>query len=360
MKIVQISKVYSIKIKNTEILTSASKRILLSLSWGGGLFDFASAQITIFEPIPALTTISDYGGLWTISVDGNQVFQGFAETPKKERAMGGNIFTFNLRSILYAWDVLLTNKSFGATGSGASVILDPDNMTTYLQYLVNTVGAESGIHFAGTLPQNSMPFSELYENGVLSVTNSTYLSEIQRACQALGYIVFADPAGDTGVGAIRIIDALNSPPAVVLTSAGHYLDSLNASFSVSIASIPATVLVADDVNQQGVAYGFKNSGADYDRTNFDKTRLNNIAFATTVGIDKAKLPGIAQQIYDISRKASQILTFRIACLLTDNQALGYSASWVDSMGNLGLYTIQKYTSSITPQELYSEIEAYVK
>lgn len=359
MNSIPIPKVYSIKIKNTEILTVTSKRVLLSLSFGGGLFESATAQITLFEPIPAISVISNYGGLWTISINGVQHFQGFAETPTKDRAMGGNVYTFNLRSILYAWDVLLTNTTFGITGSGADHIVN--TMSEYLQYLVNTVGTLSGIKFTGNIPSSSISFKDLYEDGILSVTSSTYLAEIQRACQALGYIIFADPIGYIGEGgAIRIVDALSPPQSVILTSAGHIEESLNASFSIAIASIPATVLVADDILNKGVAYGFNNAGAGYDRKNYDMTLLNNIAFATTVGMKESALPTIAQQIYDISRKASQVLTFRIACLLTAQQILGYSTSWVDSIGQLGLYTIQKYMSYVTPQELYTEIEAYVK
>jgi len=362
MKIIPIPKVYSIVVDGSEILTTASKRVLLSLSFGGGLFEPTTAQITIFEPIPAVSTINSYRGLWTIKVDGVQVFQGFAETPTKDRAMGGNVYTFNLRTILTAWDVLLTNTTFGAVNSGADVILVPDTTTRYLQYLIDTVAGLSGINFYGSVPSNNMSFSNLYENGILSVTNSTYLAEIQRACQALGYIIFADPVGIIGSGgAIRIIDALSPPQNVILTSAGHVEESINANFSIAIASIPATVLVADDILNKGVAYGHVPSAEiPINDDNYNKTLLNNIAFATTVGMKETALPTIAQQIFNISRKASQVLTFRIACLLTANQVLGYSTSWVDSVGNLGIYTIQKYMSYITPQELYTEVEAYVK
>ena len=352
MKVIEIPKLYSITVNNYELLDPYVGRTLLSLDWGAGLFEPATAHIQIYEKIPPVDKIPGYGGLWEIWVNGKMVFTGFADAPTKDRAMGGQVYTFNLRSILTAWDVLLTNTTFGVTGSGADHIVN--NMTDYLSYLISTVSGLSGIPFHGTIPYNSMSFSDLYENGILSVTNSTYLSEIQKACEVLGFILFAEANGR-----IRIINALSPPQNVIFTSYGHYDELLSGGFSTAISQIPATVLVNDDISQKGVAYGHLGTSG-INETNYNMTKLNNIAFATTVGMKETALPTIAQQIFDISRKASQVLTFRTATLLTADDILGYQASWSDSIGNTGIYTIQKYTTSITPQEFYTEIEGYVK
>jgi hypothetical protein len=352
MKIVPIPKVYSITIDGSEIITITSKRVLLSIDISGGLFDSAVAQITMFEPIPAPFTILFFRGLWVIKVDGATIFTGFADNPTKDRAMGGNVYTFNLRSVLSAWDVLLTNTTFGVTGSGADVIVN--NMTEYLQYLINTIEGLSDISFwNGTVPSNSVSFADLYEDGILSVTGSTYLAEIQRACQALGFIIFADP-----VGTIRMIDALN-PLEQIWNCDNHLYDLLNANFSVAIASIPATVLVNDDILNIGKAYGHKPSEGDVDDTNYGMTKLNNISFATTVGMKESALMGIAESVFDISRHASQILTFKVMGLLSASQLLGYQVWWTDSIGGGAHYTIQNYSISIVPAEMITEIKAYI-
>jgi hypothetical protein len=288
--------------------------------------------------------------LWVIKVDGATIFTGFADNPTKDRAMGGNVYTFNLRSVLSAWDVLLTNTTFGVTGSGADVIVN--NMTDYLNYLINTVKALSDVDFwNGTVPSNAVSFSDLYEDGILSVTGSTYLAEIQRACQALGFIIFADP-----IGTIRMIDALN-PLEQIWNCDNHLYDLLSANFSVAIASIPATVLVNDDILNVGVAYG--HLGDSVVDTNYGMTKLNNIAFATTVGMKEGALSDIAKSIFDVSRHASQILTFKVAGLLTAAQLLGYQVWWTDSVGGGAHYTIQNYSISIIPTEMNIEIQAYI-
>jgi len=380
IKVIAIPKLYSITTNNDplnpnypgeELLDpyAGSDRTLLSLDWGAGLFEPATAHIQIHQRIPSVWPMPSFGGLWEIRVNGKLVFTGFAEETTKDRAMGGQIYTFNLRSVLAAWDVLLTNTTFGITGSGADHIVN--NMTDYLSYLIKTVSDLSGIFFHGTndintikayIPYNLMSFSNLYENGVYSAVNTTYLAEIQKACEALGYIVFAEANGRIG-----IINALSPPQNVIFTSSLHKEELLSGSFSTAISQIPATVLVNDDISQIGKSYGhYPSAGIPIDNTNysgkgaFKGTKLNNIAFATTTGMKPEALPTIAQQIFDISRKASQVLTFRTATILTADDILGYQTSWSDSIGNTGIYTIQKYTTSITPQEFYTEIEAYVK
>lgn len=345
-------------VSGSELLDIDSKRVLLSLSWGGGIFEQASADIQIFEPIPAIKPMPSFGGIWEIKVDGRTVFRGYADNVKKDRTLGGNVFTFTLKSVLSSWDVLLTNTSFGGVSTTASVKLDPPTVGKYLEYLIDTVQSTQipyGVPYYGNYPTNNTPIDELYEDGVISVTNSTYLAEIQKVCQNLGYVIFAEP-----YGYIRIIDPLNPPlDSVIYTASAHPELNLEANFVIKMSSIPATVLVADDILQVGVAYGHKEASAPHDDTNFNITKLNNIVFAVTTGIKQNKLPDIAKQIYDISRKASQVLTFKVAMILQANFVLGYPIIWTDSMGNTGKYIISKYTTNITPQELYTEIEAYV-
>lgn len=367
MKITQIPHVYSIMagtppLGTGEIITDTSKRVLLSIGYWGELFSTTGAEIRMFEPTlnPPLTPLTKFGGLWEIDINQITRFQGFLENLTKERARGGNILTFQLRSVLCAWDIELTNQTFGITGSGADHIVN--TMSEYLSYLINTVvpmtvnsGCPLGIQFNGTIPSNSITFDTLYEDGILSVTGSTYLAEIQRACQALGFILFANPFS----GDVQMINALNPP--------GNYFsildeDKMKANFAVDETSIPATVLVNDDILNKGVAYGHLPSTGGVDDTNFAMTGINNLAFATTVGMKENSLSGIAKNIFDISRKSSQILTVKKAGLETyaDRRGLGEILTWSDSSQRVGDYVVSSFRATIQPSEMSLEIKAYVK
>ena len=352
MKITQIPRDYQIWTGQEEI--DFSKRVLMSVDYWGELFGSTGAEIRIFEPMltPPLTPITNLGGIWKIYIDQIVRFQGYLENSYKERVKGGNILTFSLRSVLCAWDLLLTNTTFGVSGADHTV----NNMTEYLQYLINQVVSLSGIQFNGTIPSNDVAFSDLYENGILSVVNSSYLTEIQKACQSLGFQIFTNPFS----GDVQIINPLEVP--------GNYFQLLDneivkAGFTVDFPSIPATVLVNDDISNIGKSYGhIPSNGISPDETNYNMTGINNLAFATVSGMKETALGGIAHKIYDISRKASQVLTVKKANLeaVYDRRALAEILTWTDSSQRIGEYIIDYFRASIQPNEISTEIRAFVK
>jgi len=345
MPLVAIPDKYSIQAEGVEILRD--DRILLSLRWGGGLFKDAYAEAQIYDP-NSVFPVSSYGGIWDIYVGGQHIFRGYVSEPVKERGMGGQVFTIGFRGTMESWDVLLTNQTFGPNGADHTVT----SVVDYIRYLVETVSAMSGIPFQGPLPQNNKQFTDIYQDGILAVTNSTYLSEIRRACQALGFIIFNDP-----VGTIRIIDATNPPGTVIFTSAAHSDKLLTGIFREVLSHIPATVLVNDDVLNEGAAYG--HLGTPQNNQNYNETKIDNITFATTVGMKKEALPEIAEHIYTVSRKASKKLHIEWAGIPTAEQILGYQMSWTDSAGAQGQYTISGYEVDITPSEMKTVMEGYI-
>ena len=359
---VGIPTTYSITIAGSEVLTVTSKRKLIALSLGGGLDTEPTASIDMFEPIPAAFPIS-LAGPWEILVNGALLFRGYAETPNKARYWGGNVFTFPLRSVLTTWDVELTNTTFGVANTTAGEEFTPDHICTtvgdYLNYLITTVQSMGGAPFYGTIPSSTMLFANLYDKGVLSVSSTTYLAEIKRVCQSLGYYIFSDP-----IGTIRIIWALApyNPANLIFTGSDetHFLKEVNAGYATGFASIPSTVLLADDKLGIGVAYGHQPSaGITADDTNFGITGINNLAFAVTVGMKKEALPTIAKQIFDVARKASGNLTFSTAEIFTAQQILGYFISWTDSQEGIGYYTIKSYQVTIDVTHILTEVRAYI-
>ena len=92
------------------------------------------------------------------------------------------------------------------------------------------------------------------------------------------------------------------------------------------------------------------------------TKINNIVFATVVGVEESALAGIAQKIYNISRKASQVLTVVKADLeeVYDRRMLGLDLNWDDSSNRRGEYTVSEYMVSVTPDKITAEIKAYLR
>jgi hypothetical protein len=356
---VNIPKDFTVEINNGEIFkslidvgTDVKIRKIIALDFGGGLFEAPTASLTIFERKDIESPLKDFGGLWSISIGSQLVFKGYAETPTKESYWGGVVWNITLKSVLSAWDILFTETTFGITGSGADHIVA--NTTEYLQYLIDTVGSLSDIPFYGTLPENSIPFEDLYID-CLSITNTTYLTEIQRVCQTLGFILFADP-----IGTIRIIDALNPPENVIFTSSYHAGHLLSYTDTKGLATIPATVLAADDIAGIGKAYGhIPSAGITADNLNFDLTGLNNISFAVTVGMKPEAIPLIAKQVFDVARKTSQVITFDYAGIFEAQWILGYQVSWQEEVPAGVPYTIKSYRTSISVNSVITTTSAYL-
>lgn len=327
---------------------SGKRRIITSITYGSSLFSGGSATIQLFEPM-GIEPLMSLGGIWQISIDDIVRFQGFLSNAGKQRYKGGNLFSYNLIDVSRAWDVLLTNTVFPTSAN-------PDyKVTDFLTSLKNTVGGLSGIYLNGVVPINLAKFTDIYKDGTLSVTDSSYLAEIQKACQNIGYLLIADVA----FADLVMLDAL-SPSRGDLNIDLDYVERAN--FDIDILSIPATVLVTDDLTQKAKAYGYLGTGSEYNHVNYDMTKINNIFFATVVGVDETALAGIAQKIYNLSRKASQVLTVVKADLEEpyDRRMLGLDLNWDDSSNRRGEYTVSEYMVSVAPDKITAEIKAYLK
>lgn len=68
---------------------------------------------------------------------------------------------------------------------------------------------------------------------------------------------------------------------------------------------------------------------------------------------------MAKDVYDVSRHASQILTFIYAGLEPDKRCWEKRFSWQDNEGRYGLYYCSGFPANLTPTSVYTTIEAYV-
>jgi len=331
-----------------ELITTGPKhRVVMSLDYGGNLWNGGSCSIKMWEPA-GMTPLTTQGGRWRIQVAGVDRFYGFLSNSSAERQNGGYMRTYQLRDCLQAWDVLLTNKTYPdpPTPSGSYTV------GTALSSMVSTVVGLSGIA-SDSIPTCTMLVQDLYEDGVLQITNSSYLAEILRICQDIGYKLIADP----GFGDVRIIDMMAGPQGIL----GLSDDTLiGASFAVDATSIPATVLAADDMSGVGVAYGKLGTGANYDGTNWALTGINSVVWASTQGVKTAKLPVIAKQVYDLARGASQILTVKVAGPESSTRRIiGKELIWTDAAARKGSYWIFSHQTHIDATSYTTEYQGWI-
>jgi len=329
---------------------SSPQRVVTSLSYGGSFFGGGSASLTVWEPGGNSVFPQSGGGVWRIRVNDVDCFYGFPDTSSSQRVGGGYMRTFNLVDLLTAWDLTLNDiLPHGCTTEAPSASY---TLSSALSYMITTVSDPTmgDIPFMGTMPTTAILVRDQYSDKVLVIPNSTYLAEIQKLSQLMGVTVFQQPAQR----AITCADAL-APGLGDFTYEKERLKE--ASFDVNYGTIPATVMVFDDVTHVASAYG--KYGGTSDTQNFAMTGRNNLAYLSTIGVDDAKLTDMAQDVFDVSRKASQVLTFVYAGLEPDKAMLGKRFSWQDNEGRYGLYYVSGFTANLTATSVYTTIEAYI-
>jgi hypothetical protein len=328
-------------------LTVGHKRILLNLNYGGSIFGRGNASAVFYEPDETSMLANPSSGsgfasgLWIIEVNNHTRFIGYMTGMDSQRSRGGSIRTYTFTDVLQGWDVLLTNTIY-------PVSTDPTyTVHSLLNDIVYSAKIISGIENNGPVPANNMLLNDLYEEGVYSITNSTYLAEIQKICQDLGYIVFCD----TGFGKVTILDPFNPDRGYLDIDEDSIID---ASYSIDYLAMASTVLVNDDITLKGVAYGHLGTGANRDDLVYNFSRINNLVFATTFGVKEAKLAGIAEQLYKIGKNQSRILTLTKAGDEYSSLCLGSKITWVG-----GDYTIFEYETTISRTEYKTVLKGFV-
>jgi hypothetical protein len=326
------------------------QRVVTSLTYSGSFFGGGSASITVWEPGGISIFPQKGGGVWRIRVNDVDCFYGFLDTSHADRVGGGYMRTLNFVDLLTAWDLTLNDiLPHGHTMENPS---DTYTLSDALSYMIATVSNPTmgNVPFVGTMPTTTVLVRDQYADKVLVIPNSTYLAEIQKLAQLLGVTVYQNPSQL----AITCADALNPG----LGDFSYERERLKeASFDVAYGTIPATVLIVDDVTHVASAYG--KYGATSNLQNFAMTGRNNLAYLSTIGVDDTKLTAMAQAVYDVSRNASQVLTFIYAGLEPDKAILGKRFSWQDNEGRYGLYYVSGFTVNLTATSVYTTIEAYV-
>ena len=327
----------------------APQCVVTNLAYGGSFLGSGQASITVWEPAGSVVDASHSGGVWRIRVDDVDCFYGFPDTSSAQRINGGYMRTWKLVDLLTAWDLTLNDVlPHGATTEAPSASY---TLSDALSYMITTVVGMGGIPFSGTVPTTAITVEEQYSDKVLVISNSTYLAEIQKLAQILGVTVYQNPAQEGITCAYALSPGLGSISSM---ESSRYKE---ASFDVNYGTIPASVLVMDDVTHKASSYG--KYGGTADLQNWTMTGRNNLAYISTIGVDDSKLTDYAKTVFDVSRKASQVLTFIYAGLEPDKAMLGKTFSWIDSEGRKGAYSVSGFTVNLTPSSVYTTIEAYI-
>jgi hypothetical protein len=359
--ITRIALGFPISLSNSSVsLFDDGKNIPISVSFSADIFSGeCSASVSYFEPLEKILSGTSLpwhfgggsGGKWILTINGIQSFVGLVTNTSTRRSKGNNyIRTINFRGIIKKWDVPCVAKIYPTGASEESPSLTK-TMSDVLQDIVNDVVLMSGVHLDGDIPHVDTLVSTMYEKKVLTISNSTYLSEIQRLASYLGRAVFQHPS-KSEISMSNILFPSESVTYVKERCSG-------ASFDVNFETIPGTVLVADDVTNKANSYGFY--GEPSDDTNYQFTGSDDLAYASTIGIASDHLIDIAHQLFDVGRCASQVLRFKYAGLPPQVDMLGKMITWQDAAGLSGTpYVISKFTTNYVKTSIWTEIEAYVK
>ena len=346
MKLIQIPSDISIIAGNAgELITTGPRHhVVMELDYGSDLWRGGSCSIRLWSP-PGSSSINtgNLGGVpWEVSVDGWQRFTGFLQGVSVERTMGGYMRTFTLRDCLQAWDVLLTNKTY----PDPPAVSGTYKVTDALDAMISAVSGLSGVPAYGMTPTNAMLVTDMYEDGIMEINNSTYLAEIQRVCQNLGYRVFCDCAFKD----VRLLDVTALPLGAFTPDDDA---TISASYSLDATSIPATVLASDDSLGKGVAYGKQGIGGNWHGGNYAITGINNLTWASTVGVAEDHLAGIAHKTYDLARGGSKNLTVVVADHEATRRMVGLGLVW-----DGGTYFLYSHHTHISASEYKTTYQAW--
>lgn len=347
MKLIRIPSDISIVAGNFgELISTGPKhRVVMELDYGSDIWNGGTASIRLWCPpgSPAIDTAKLGGIPWTVAIDGVQRFAGFLQKPIAERYSGGYMWTFPLQDCLIAWDVFLTNKTF----PDPPVVSATYRVTDALAALCSTVAGLSGIPMYGAVPTNEMLVKDLYEDGVLEITKSSYLAEIERICQSLGCRPFCDAAFEE----VRILDVTDGPQGWFTPDSDSVV---SATFARDHTSIPASVLASDDSTGDAIAYGKHGTGANFNGGNFAITGINNLTWASTVGIKTSSLAGIAHKTYDLARGGSTNLSVVVAGPeLLGRRIIGLGLNWEN-----GTYFTYAHHTHISANEYKTTYQAW--
>ena len=342
-----IIKIPYISISGDSISFDNNSAVFTNLSLKGSIFSQGSASITFFEKPNrsdgSFSNINDFGGKWIIQLDGNSVWQGYVMDVKSIRGQKFMKREVSLVDQTEAWNVLVKDKLYPLTTNSSYTV------GNLISDLANDAASASGVG-TDTVADSSTTLSSILENETYVIRSSTYLAEINKVLQWIGYKVYADPY----TGKISIIDPNNTGTMDSLSIAFNSDELLNASFDINYRDIATTVVVGDDISGKAVAYGHLADTSD--NTNFNLRKLEKVAFVTTYGVKDTSLSDIAKSVFDLSRQGNQKLVVEFAGYR--KQSLLWNAlSWVDANGNSGSYKVSDYEISISPQEIKTTVEA---
>lgn len=333
-----------------DITTGASPRFKpVNVSWSASIFGAGGAFIDGVEYASGGKYMNsrDFGGLWVIACGGQSYYymmdgQGSAHLQGR---------SFRLVDLTSQWDVLLTQEdvtSAKLTAAGfASTVGGLINYLAKRAESISSIGLRQSVTNT-TLLTDVMQGDTDAEKNTYSISNSTYLAELNKLLSWFGYVCYADPSPLVpGAPKIAIIAPVEDSPFDSLTV--NPLAVIDAQYDIDYGSIHSDVVVSSNETNKGAVCGkavqVESAMQSINTTNYDVSKRFNPLFATTFKVVDTELLNVAKKILHTDLVGAQTLKLTLAGAMAAK--LWHGFNWVDKNNQIGHWVTTGYTIEVS-------------
>lgn len=320
-------------------------------AWSGNVFSRGSAGINGIE-VAAGEYMNglDLGGEWKLYCAGGSFWYMMdkqSNSHLQERS-------YQLVDKTCMWEVLLTQKVFeGMTTVGDLLQALADGATT-----VSQIGLNKLINPTDTMDKMGSG-DTLAERQSYTVSNSTYLAEVNRILSWYGYIVYADPADQNNLTILAPVGSPatsergaveGTPSRGLIEISSEDFNLLGAEFTIDYGGIHSDVVVASNETGKGAAVGASMIGQsltayrEYVASGYNISKRFNPLFATVYRVTNLKLKDVALAMLRTDRRAAQTLVITSTSIFPS--PLWKDIQWVDKNGNGGTWRVTGFNVSL--------------
>lgn len=313
----------------------------LQASWSGNVFSRGSAGINgieVADPFSGYMSGLAVGGEWKLYCAGGSYWYMMdkqSNSHLQERS-------YQLVDKTCMWEVLLTQKVF----EGMTTVGDLLQALADGAELVSLIGLSKLIDPTDTMDDMGSGDTTT-ERETYTVSNSTYLAEVNRILSWYGYVVYADPADQNN---LTILAPLSTPARGLIELASTDFNLLGAEFTIDYGGIHSDVVVASNETGKGAAVGASMVGQsmtayrEYVASGYNISKRFNPLFATTYRVTNLKLKDVALAMLRTDRRAAQTLVITSTTILPS--PLWKDIQWVDKNGNGGTWRVTGFNVSL--------------
>jgi hypothetical protein len=324
----------------------------IQAAWSGNVFARGNASINGIEVADGFTGYMSslaFGGEWKLYCAGGSFFymaDGQGNSHLQERS-------YSLVDKTCMWEVLLTQKVFKNMITVGQLLQELADGAT----VVSNIGLSKLIDPADTM--DSMGSGDTTaERQTYTVSNSTYLAEVNRILSWYGYVVYADPADQNNLTILAPVQRLISggepvpgtPSRGIIEISSEDFNLLGAEYTIDYGGIHSDVVVASNETGKGAAVGASMVGQsltayrEYVASGYNISKRFNPLFATVYRVTDLKLKDVALAMLATDRRAAQTLVITSTSILPS--PLWKDIAWTDRNGNGGTWRVTGFNVSL--------------